>query len=277
MSESVRYSLCATHYNNYGYLPESVGVIAEKISDKQDWELVITDADSDDGSLEYLREVSERHTNVHLHIEPGANIGEGRRLAAQYASGDILFQLTDLDAEYHTDDRIFEIMELFETKILPNDAALTGCGAYIMSADLLEEIGGWRDLPVAEERDMGRRLLREDKLYFIEKEVYKSNAGSEKGGFSKYKRAVRNWAVKLQSGVSLRHLLRTYLSRGNVEQATGALLVAPIAWVTAKRSGQDYETYDADDPYVLNFGGTAKDRHPNLILDFDNGYKKEAQ
>jgi len=268
VSDSVRYSLCATHYNNYDYLPKSVGVIADKISEKDDWEMVIADAGSNDGSLEYLRNVSENQCNIHLHIEPGCNIGKGRRLAAKYASGPILFQLTDLDAEYHSDNRIFEIMELFETEVLPTDAALTGCGAYIMSEDLLREIGGWRDLPVAEERDMGRRLLREDKLYFIEKEVYTSNAGSNKVGIPKYERAVRNWSVKLQSGVSLRYLLGTYISRGNLKQAVGGLFVAPVAWWSFKTGNFDYDTYDAKDPYVLNFGPTVKQRHPELLLEF---------
>jgi len=127
---AVKYSICATHYNNNEYIRDSVGVIAKKIEKKEDWEMVIVDAGSDDGSLEYLETISQKQKNIRVIIEEGASIGGGRQIAVEEAKGNILIQIMDLDAEYHSDSRLFEITNFYET-ILKNEGEVQlSAGAY---------------------------------------------------------------------------------------------------------------------------------------------------
>ena len=81
MSDHIRYSICSTHYNNVEYIEDSAGYIASVIKDRPQWELVISDAGSTDGSLEFLQELSKDRDDVRIIMAEGSSIGKGRQVA----------------------------------------------------------------------------------------------------------------------------------------------------------------------------------------------------
>lgn len=263
-----QYSICATHYNNADYIQDSAGVLAGIIEGKSDWELVITDAGSNDGSLDYLQKLASKQSNVHVHVEEGLNIGEGRQLAAEEANGKILIQISDLDAEIFNDERIFEIVNLYEKIIQEKEVMMEVIGAFIVTKRLLETVGGWHPLPVAEERDLGRRFLRLNRIRFCDIKIFKRNEGEIKDLPHKTRRFYRNWVVKFSCGVSFWYALYIWLTRteGYLPKI-GAPIICPIAWVSSCFTGYNYQTYDLFDNYILDFRHSVRSIHPDLWID----------
>lgn len=265
----IRYSICATHYNNAEYIDNSAGVFAELVEGRADWELVVTDAGSDDGSLEYLRRLADGQENVRVIVEEGINIGQGRRLAAAAARGDILVQVMDLDANYFRDTRILETAEFYEQLVAEEGDVMLSAGVNYCTSDLLEELGGWNELVANEETELKRRALQEDRLRFCPIRVFDQNAGLVKGLRDGIERFYHNSTAKFQAGVGFWHMLRFWLREApGVKPKLGAFVVFPAAWVTAKRSGVSIEdSYERDDVYVMDFKKTVYERRPELWLD----------
>jgi len=265
----IRYSICATHYNNAEYVEGSAGVFAAMIEDRPDWELVISDAGSDDGSLEYLQSLADDQENVRVVVEKGINIGEGRRLSASVARGNILIQVMDLDANYFDDGRIVDTAKFYEDLIEEEGEVMLSAGVNYCTADLLEQLGGWRELVSNEETELKRRALHRDKLRFCPIRVFDQNAGLEKNLTDGTRRFFTNSMAKFQAGVSFWHMLYFWLRYApGWKPKLGALVVFPFSWWKARQSGVDIEdSYRKRDRYVMDFKKTVYERRPELWLD----------
>lgn len=273
------YSICATHYNNIEYIEKSAGVLAETIEGLEDWELVVVDAGSDDGSLEYLKDIATSQNNVRLFIAEGSNIGRGRSLAAENARGDVLIQVPDMDAEYYSDGRIFDIVNFYERLVEKDEAVMLNViGGYIVSKTLLEEMGGWNEIPVAEERGLGRRFLREGKLRFCDVKLFKHNYGENKGLKSSLKRFYRNSVVKMYSGASLPWLFKKWFTNtDSLKPKIGAIIVFPVAWIDAHLLRDiQLHTYDKQDEYILDFRESVRENDPEIWLDVPDDLEEYA-
>ncbi|MDB9247866.1 glycosyltransferase [Halorubrum ezzemoulense] len=266
---SIRYSICATHYNNGEYIRNSAGVFADEIEGRNDWELVITDAGSTDGSIKYLRDLESRQENVRVIVEEGLTIGEGRRAAAEAANGDILIQVMDLDANYYNDGRILDITCFYENLIEEEGELMLSVGINFCTSNLLQELGGWSELITNEETELKRRALRVDKLRFAPIRVFDQNAGLEKGLRDGIVRFYHNSAAKFQAGVSFWYMLYHWARYApGIKPKIGAFLVFPFSWISAKRAVGDVDhSYDKTDKYLIDFKKTVYKRRPELWLD----------
>ena len=267
--EDIRYSICATHYNNAGYLQDSVGVFADLIKGRDDFELVITDAGSDDGSLEHLQQLAKEQENVRIVVEEGINIGEGRRLASSVARGNILIQVMDLDADYYRDNRIIQILEFYEDLIQREGDVMLNTSVIFCTKELLNELGGWRPFPTNEETELRRRALRAGKLRFCPIEVLGENAGNRKGLVSATKRFYLNTRGKFQAGVGFWYALNYWLRHApGLKPKLGAVVVFPVAWIAAKRSNITIcDSYSKKDNFILGFRKATFEQHPEIWLD----------
>lgn len=268
--KDVRYSICATHFNNYEYLPESVGVFSELIEGRDDWELVITDAGSTDGSLSWLNELADSQENIRVIVEEGINIGEGRELAYRASHGDLLIQVMDLDADYHRDGRILEIMDWYEKLLAESekDLMLSG-GVLFCTRDLMDDLGGWLPLPTNEETELRHRALNRGRLRFCPFDVFGQNYGTEKSLLEAAERFYDNSAAKLQLGVDPWYLLAHWLRWApGLRPKIGAIILLPVAWYRARKSPLTLpSTYGKFDPYILDFRKALYADHPELWLD----------
>lgn len=265
---ATRYSICATHYNNIEYIEESVGVLAEKIRGRPEWEMVIVDAGSDDGSLEYMQNLEDKQSNIRIVIEEGVSIGHGRELAVQKAAGDILIQIMDLDAEYHDDDRLFEITEFYESVLEQEGPVQLSAGAYFSTKELMNELGGWKDLVANEETELKRRALRAGKLRFCPVFLYKEHT-DDKGLVGSIKRFYHNTCAKFQEGVGFWHMFFYWVRHSTgLRSRLGAVLVFPVAWVNSRGDQEsNHESYTKHDPYIKDFQKVVYERRPKLWLE----------
>lgn len=248
------------------WLPDSVGTLASQIKGLEDWEFVISDAGSTDGSLEYLYNLEKQQDNVHIVVDEGTSIGKGRAIAAEHAKGNILVQIADLDGIHHTDGRIFDIVNFYEELVERNGGVQMNVrGAFIITTELLNEIGGWYDLEVAEERELSRRLIREEKIRFCPIEIIKYSAGREKKLPKSIKRSYKNAIAKFNSGARLQDLVYLWVcEKSGIKTTITAFSIFPLAWGGHLFDSNGYNTYDEFD---IHLAKKPREIHPELCIE----------
>jgi len=273
---TVKYSITSTHYNNNDFIRESAGVFANLIENRDDWELVISDAGSDDGSLSYLQNLEASQSNVRIVMAEGASIGKGRQVAFEHARGDVIISLGDLDASYYEDERLLDVVAFYEDLVQKEGDILLGGPVMIGSHDLIEDLGGWNDLWTTERRDLKRRALREGKLRFCDFSIVKSHPSQEKRFTDALDRFYTNARMKLKTGIALPHLITHWLRNApSLKPKIGALLVFPAAWIHNQMTGiERINTFDPNDPYALDFQKSVQRENPDIWLEPTGPLKK---
>src|SRR3989442_5116656 len=92
----VKYSVCMTHKNNSKTLEASLNSILGQIDGS--FEVVVVDAESNDGSLEKLRRYSDEG-RIKLIVNKCSR-GRGRQIALENSSGEYVISNMDLDEIY---------------------------------------------------------------------------------------------------------------------------------------------------------------------------------
>ncbi|MDZ7850711.1 MAG: glycosyltransferase [Halodesulfurarchaeum sp.] len=266
---TVKYSITSTHYNNNDFIRESAGVFADLIEGKDDWELVISDAGSNDGSLSYLRELEADQSNVRIVMAEEASIGKGRQIAFEHSRGDVIISLGDLDASYYEDERLLDVVEFYEDLREREGDILLGGPVMIGSRTLISELGGWNDLWTTERRDLKRRALRAEKLRFVDFSIVKSHPSQEKGFSDAFDRFYTNARMKLKTGMTLSHLVAHWLRNApGLKPKIGAIIVFPTAWLHNRLVGTErLYTFDPYDPYALDFQRSVQRENPDIWLE----------
>lgn len=264
----IRYSICATHYNNMEYIEESVGVLSDLIQNKEKWEIVITDAGSSDGSLRYLRDLSRDRGDVRVIVRDGISIGEGRKLATEKARGTILVHPMDLDAIYYNDERLFKTTRRYEQLIEQEGDIYLGAGVEFITKSLLRALGGWSELTSCEETELKRRALRENKLRFCTLKMFHSHGGDCKNLSEKVGRFYNNSVAKFRSGVGFWYMIYYWLRySNNIKSKVGATIIFPAAYLGYLRAGKNRKSYDKRDNYILDFKRSVYQQHPEIWID----------
>jgi glycosyltransferase involved in cell wall biosynthesis len=269
MSEDVQYSITGTHYNNADFIRESAGVFAAFIEDRPEYELVISDAGSDDGSLGYLRDLEARQDNVRIIMAEGASIGKGRQVAFEHTRGDIVISIGDLDASYYEDNRFFAVVEFYESLVEQEGDILMGGPLMIGSKDLITRLGGWNDLWTTERRDLKRRALRAGKLRFCDFSIVKNHPSKEKGFFDALDRFYTNARMKIKTGMTVTHLITHWWRHApGLKPKLGSLVVFPVAWIhDILTDAERIDTFDPHDSYALDFQRSVKCENPDIWLE----------
>ncbi|KZN24112.1 hypothetical protein A4G99_06580 [Haladaptatus sp. R4] len=155
---SVEWSFLTTNYNKGDSIDTAITSLVQSLPDSS--ELIVVDGGSTDESLEELIHLSEKHEPVEFVVEE-SNLGEGREIAVQESSGEILVQHLDTDRQY---EDLTEYLELYQSlrEEHENLFFMTLDSIYISSRDVHEKIGGWPPLGRVEERVFVDRALRTD-------------------------------------------------------------------------------------------------------------------
>jgi len=144
-----KYSLCITNYNSYPYTKDSIQSIQPLLLNDE-FEAVVVDNFSTDGSAEILQELSESLPNVHFFRER-CNRGQGRDLAFRNSMCDYLITNIDMDVIYDCSAiraAIEQYHRDYEGKIL------SIYGAMIMARMAVQELGGWKSLDRHEDTEL---------------------------------------------------------------------------------------------------------------------------
>ncbi len=159
----VKYSICVTHHNNVVSLKESLDSILNQVDEK--FELIIVDNLSDDGSLTILQDYAEKG-EIKL-IRKRCNRGQGRQLAFENSSGDYIISNIDMDNVFKP--VLDELLQFYHSVcegylllvISDPDPAVRGFqNVTIAPRDLIQDLGGWRNLQFAEDWDLWSRAAK---------------------------------------------------------------------------------------------------------------------
>ncbi|HEV2139100.1 MAG TPA: glycosyltransferase family 2 protein [Nitrososphaerales archaeon] len=152
-----KYSICITHYNNRSTVEESLQSILGQIS--RDFEIVLVDSRSNDGSTEILRKYAT-DGKIKL-IETKCSRGLGRQIALENSTGDYVISGLDMDDIFKP--TLFSILDFYhsmtEGKLL---TVVNGETTMVCTRALLNSLGGWRDLQFRENWELARRAAKED-------------------------------------------------------------------------------------------------------------------
>ncbi len=155
MTEAIKYSLCATTYNVEFRLRKSLDSILRFIN-PTDFEIVVVDSESKDGTTAILREYQKIFPNFKI-IEKKCKRGLGRQIAFENSGGEYIIQV-DLDTMYPL--QWIEFIKAYEDLEGQKKNAVQACFSGIYPRYLIEKVGGWRNLQWAEDFDLWWRLIK---------------------------------------------------------------------------------------------------------------------
>jgi glycosyltransferase involved in cell wall biosynthesis len=159
----VKYSVCLTHKNNLNTVDASLTSILAQID--ENFEVVVVDAESTDGSLERLRRYQEEG-RIKLIVRKCSR-GIGRQVAFEGSSGEYIIANMDLDEIYRIGLR--NLLKFYHSKceglavLSVYDAARNLRGfqnVTVVRAETAREIGGWHDLQYGEDWEFWARAAK---------------------------------------------------------------------------------------------------------------------
>ncbi|AGB04671.1 glycosyl transferase [Aciduliprofundum sp. MAR08-339] len=150
----VKYSICTTVYNNAPRIRSSLDSILKYIN-PEDFEIVVVDSKSTDGTLEILKEYQKRFSNFKIIVEK-CKRGRGRQIAFENSKGEFIIQV-DLDTVYYP--QWWEFIKAYERWDGYGKYAVQAVYSGIYPRHLLEKVGGWRNLQHNEDFDLWWRLI----------------------------------------------------------------------------------------------------------------------
>lgn len=172
----VKYSVCITHRNMNRTIRLSLASVFSQLD--EDYEVVVVDALSNDGSEEYLERLC-REGRIRLFRERCSR-GRGRDLAARLAGGEILIQQVDMDVVYR-DVIPAAVSRFLELETIAPKVCLLWRGSGGADAEpvvltvcrkgVVEELGGWPDLNYGEDWPFWRRASKRGMLVFERRDL----------------------------------------------------------------------------------------------------------
>lgn len=204
----VRYTVAVCNYNMADTLEQSLESILSQLS--LEFEVVVVDGGSNDGSVPLLRELESRYEGlrvIELDPDPDRRLGRDRQIAVENARGE--YVLTQLDVDDVYADCIEDFVEIYHTfeRGFDGPLYLNGHGLNIAPKSLLESIP-YRNLSTSEDRDLWRRLLANDAMLRLEHAPILESTGYERSALEEIR--YRDFAGKVsdaQCGITLRSSL----------------------------------------------------------------------
>jgi glycosyltransferase involved in cell wall biosynthesis len=164
-----KYSVCMTCYNEAETVRASLNSLLGQLNDN--YEVVIVDNFSKDGTCEVLREYEKSH-DVKV-IQRHCSRGLGRQFAFEYSSGSYIIANLDLDDIFlPVLDRVMtmyhqkaegKLLVIFNTTPPPDLTYAWVQNMTIVPRQLVATLGGWRDLNIFEDWDIWSRAERAHK------------------------------------------------------------------------------------------------------------------
>jgi len=157
------YSICITCRNNVETARESIESILSQIDDN--FEVIVVDAKSADGTTEILREYAEKG-RIKLIVKKCTR-GLGRQIAFENSQGKYIIANMDLDDVFAP--KLKDLLEFYhkhcEGKLLLTIKGLSKGikgeqNVTIGTRQVIEKLGGWRDLQWGEDWDLWRNAAK---------------------------------------------------------------------------------------------------------------------
>src|SRR5438477_9294469 len=136
-------SICVPNLNTRPYLPERFETIFNQTF--QDWELIVCDSYSDDGSWEYIQELAAREPRMRISQTPRKGVFAGFNDCIQLARGEHVYIATSDDTM--SPDFLEEMVAAFARSTSPRiigsqTAASRQCWTWVPTWESLLSVSG---------------------------------------------------------------------------------------------------------------------------------------
>ena len=247
----LRYSVCITTRNNIATIENSLRSIVGQLD--RNFEVIVVDSKSDDGSAEVLRRF-EKEGRIRL-IELKCSRGRGRQVALEASKGEVIISNLDTDEVYSPS--LSSLLGTYDA--LGHGGVLLAISSSskeererqnitIGTRELLQEIGGWRDVNYGEDWDLWRRAAERGRFSIV---VFSLVTGADPSP-EKTSKTLRKLRLRYTRYVSLMQLGRPVFQRGSriTYAQWGVFAVARIAALFKPKYAKNAE-FDCYDPKFL--------------------------
>jgi glycosyltransferase involved in cell wall biosynthesis len=151
----VDYSFLSTMYNNISRVKACLDSILAA-ANGLDYEIIIVDNYSTDGSFEVLKNYARTYKNLKL-FRSNCLRGLGRQISFEHSKGKYVIPI-DMDTIY-----LSEKVHKFLCSYLQSEKNVLGIKTWgsfcVFPRNLIERVGGWRNYNVGEDMDILARLF----------------------------------------------------------------------------------------------------------------------
>lgn len=156
------YSICITNYDSFHSIRPSIESLFSQIDDR--FEIVVVDNLSNDGSLDILRHY-ERLGKIRL-IARLCSRGLGRQIGIQYSEGKYIITQADTDDIF--EQSLNELLRIYHRDFEGSLLLVQGVpGIVIAPRELVNKVGGYRDLNWLEDKDLYSRVANVGRFRFL--------------------------------------------------------------------------------------------------------------
>ncbi|UCF08776.1 MAG: glycosyltransferase family 2 protein [Thermoplasmata archaeon] len=175
--DNLKFSICTTNYNCAHALRQHLDSLYS-LFDKDEFEYIIVDGKSRDGSMEILSKYEENHGNMVI-LSLKCSIGRGRQIAFEQSRGDHIV-VVDTDTVYIP--RCRDFIEICLGEYPDTAVQAIYCGVY--PRKVWKDSGGRRDMNVKEDVDAWMRIWKLGKMKFYPVSMGKNVKESDKTAYS---------------------------------------------------------------------------------------------
>lgn len=199
------YSIAVCNYNMVETLERSLRSMVEQV-DPDDFEVVVVDGGSTDGSRDVLRDLAAEYPNLRAVLDRSEecdHLGGDRNISFEESRGEYVLESMDTDDRYFAGvvEDFVSIYHQLEPGV-DGPFFLSGTGINMAPRDLLLEVP-YYDLGGAEDRDFWRRLFARDALVWLDHGAVSEEIGYHMDLRDELRRDVHGKVCDFQSGITL--------------------------------------------------------------------------
>lgn len=237
----VRYTISIINYNMADTIEESLRSVLDQLTDE--FEVLVVDGGSTDGSLEILSSLSDEYENLRYFVSPyGCNGSRGtdRALSVTEAEGEFVLTHIDVDDKYY--EVIRDFVHVFHDldDQLETDLVLWGSHMAIARKDRLLRLGSYRNLNAGEDMDLFRRAIASETTTYLELDTARcwESLGYRRGPLARIVYKVEIHTCDFQSGIPLANALGRSLNIDTWRDRSVYLVLLLVAYLRAQRREQ---------------------------------------
>jgi glycosyltransferase involved in cell wall biosynthesis len=244
--EEIIHTIAVCNYNMGETLEESLISIIEQVNHRDDFEVLVIDDGSSDESPKILSRLQKEYDILrvqYLEYDPERNLGKTRNISFQESKGEYILESLDTDDEFHQGILDFvDIYHQIENQV-DQKFYLQFKGFAMSKRDLLLEIP-YRNLPRGQDKDLRRRMLANDSLFWIVHNPIRESLGYDPG-FVKARQIWFEEAVtEFRTGITLTSYLTWAIGLKSL-RGLFLCIISPFAYLLSLSK----EQYDTESEY----------------------------
>lgn len=239
-----KYTIAICNFEMAKTLEESLKSILSQIPNNSDFEVLVIDDGSTDGSQKILDKLETNYSIFRWIEGENDNIGEARAQANEEAEGKYILTQLDMDNIYRP--VIEDFIRIFEEVNSQRNGKfyLAGGGLNIGPKTLLLE-NNYRSLGYGEDKDLWRRLLSENAMIHLDVQNAYKSIGYDYSRLDRLKLSYESTKVNFKSGITFSSFLSWKAKNINVSDDFFKILISPYAYIKARYEGR----YNQPEPY----------------------------